>query len=80
MFHNFETRYFENKLFNQVQKIKMLIISQKTYWLILVSGIFFFASACSQIRDFTKETTGPVSCAVLSSKKPLIYMKKRSLV
>ena len=69
MFHNFETRFFENKFFNQVQKIKMLIISQKTYWLILVSGIFFFASACSQIRDFTKETTGPVSCADLVIEK-----------
>jgi len=47
----------------------MLIISQKTSWLILVSGIFFFASACSQIRDFTKETAGPVSCADLVIEK-----------
>jgi hypothetical protein len=69
MFHNFETRFIENKLFNQVQKIKMLIISQKTYGLILVSGIFFLLSACSQIRDFTKETTGPVSCADLVIEK-----------
>ena len=41
----------------------MLIISQKTYWLIFVSGILFFASGCSKIPGFAQVSTGPVSCA-----------------
>ena len=35
----------------------------------IFTGILFLSSGCSQIRDFTKETTGPASCADLVIEK-----------
>ena len=41
----------------------MLKYQHKTVWLILFIGIIFLSSGCSKITDFTKDATGPVSCA-----------------
>ena len=35
----------------------------KTVWLLLFTGILFLSFGCSQLTDFTKDATGPVSCA-----------------
>jgi len=47
----------------------MLKFPLKTAWLMIFAGILFLSSGCSQISDFTKETTGPVSCADLVIEK-----------
>ena len=41
----------------------MLKFQLKTVWLLRFIGILFLSSGCSQLTDFTKEATGPVSCA-----------------
>jgi hypothetical protein len=41
----------------------MLKFKLKTVWLLLFTGILFLSSGCSQLTDFTQDTTGPVSCA-----------------
>ena len=35
----------------------------KTVWLLLFTGIVLLSPGCSQLTDFTKDATGPVSCA-----------------
>ena len=41
----------------------MLKFKLKTVRLLLFTGTLFLSSGCSQLTDFTKEATGPVSCA-----------------
>ena len=47
----------------------MLIFPNKIIWLITFTGLLFLSYGCSQIREFTKETTGPSSCADLVIEK-----------
>ncbi len=41
----------------------MFKFPSKTVWLSLFAGILFLSSGCSQILGFSKDATGPVSCA-----------------
>jgi hypothetical protein len=47
----------------------MLIFPNKIIWLIIFTGLLFLSYGCSKIREFTKETTGPSSCADLVIEK-----------
>ena len=47
----------------------MLIFPKKIIWLIIFTGLLFLSYGCSQIREFTKETTSPSSCADLVIEK-----------
>ena len=41
----------------------MFKFRSKTVWLALFAGLLFLSSGCSQILGFSKEATGPLSCA-----------------
>ena len=43
--------------------MKLIKVTQNTYWLIFLIGVFFLSSGCSKLIGFTKESTAPSSCA-----------------
>ena len=62
-FFNNYLAFFLQHIIQLSLEMKMIKTPQKTCRLIIVTGILFFASGCSQLLDFTKKTTGPTSCA-----------------